>query len=342
VGGGFERGGGCLKISDIQLQVRDSESGNQFELGQTLTSVTWTWQIRDQPGKLEFSYLDIQSGQVPQYFYEGSIVVLYADAEKIFDGIVFKRERSHKDTINVTALDMLRYLNNKDVFVFDNHSQDEIFTAICKEHKIPFRIVNPMEYKTSPASHDNKTLYSMIMRALDETFIATQKYIILRDNVGTLELIDIEELKTDILIADNNLITGFDFKSDIDSSTYNYIKLIKDNKDTAKRELYIAMDSANIKKWGWLQYFDKMDEDANESQIKLKADQLLKLYNRKTRTLTITCLGNLKVTAGSGVYVAIKKLENEGIAQMQYCFVSKVTHKISKDIHTMDLQLEII
>lgn len=326
-------------LDDVTCTVADSESSNQVELQPILKSVQWEETILDQPGKLTLEYIK-QGLEKP--FFEGSNVVLAVAGQKVFDGYVFGRDRSQGDSVKVTVYDRLRYLNNSDTFVFEGATPNEIFTQICQSQELPFRIVNGSSFKTAPVAHDNKSLYSMIIRALDEAMIGTGKYLMIRDNAGTLEMVDVATLTTNLLIGDGSLLTGFDFKSSIDSNTYNYVKLVQENKDAGVREVYVAKDSSTIRKWGRLQYFEKVDEDMNEAQIKERADQMLKLYNRKTKTLKVSCLGDLQVRAGSGVGLAIEELVEEGIAKMQMVFASKVTHSISKELHTMDLQLEVV
>lgn len=322
----------------VELLVADSESTKQFSLGGVLTDVQWDTTLLDQPGKLTFTI--VESGS--EFFYEGSNVVLTVGGIKIFDGYLFERSRSEKDTMKCTCYDRLRYLNNKDTYVFTNATPSEIFTTICTEQQLPFKITNGSDYKTAPIAHDNKSLYSMIIRALDEAFVFSKQYLIVRDNAGTLEMINIENMLTNVFIGDESLLKGFDFVSSIDKQTYNYVKLIQEDKDKKIRHKYIAMDTSTIYKWGRLQYFEKMDEDANEAQIQERAMKVLNHYNRKTKTLKVTCLGDFQVQAGSGVGVGIKKVENEGIAYMQYAFASKVSHHITQDIHTMSLDLEVV
>lgn len=326
-------------MSNVRCVVADSESQRQIDLTPITTSLKWEETLLDQPGKLDFTYLE--SG-LDKPFMEGSNVVVSVKDRKVFDGYVFKRKRTEGDTCTCTAFDRLRYLNNKDTKVFDGATPTEIFSQLCSQQGLPFKITNGSNYKTAPCVHDNKSLYSMIIQALDEAMVATGQYLIVRDDVGTLEMIDIANMTTNLLIGDGSLLTGFNYSSSIDQDTYNYIKLIQENKDTKKRELYVAMDSANIAKWGRLQYFEKMDEKANAAQIIARANQLLKLYNRKTRSLSVSCIGDIRVRAGCGVGLAIEKLRDEGVPYMQMVFCSKVAHSITRELHTMDLTLEVV
>jgi hypothetical protein len=275
-------------------------------------------------------------------FFEGSNAVLTLGGVKIFDGFVFERTRTEDEKQKVICYDRIRYLNNHDTKVYENSSPNEIFTEICTEHELPFVITNGSDYKIAPIVHDNKALYAMIIRALDESFIHTMKYIILRDNAGILELVDVENLMTNILIGDQSLLTGYEYKCSIDAQTYNYIKLVQENKEEKVREAYVAKDSETIYKWGRLQYFEKVDEEMNPAQIRERTEQLLRLYNRKTKTIRVKCFGDFQVREGSGIILAINKLEGEQVPYMQRVFVSKSVHKISNEVHTMELDLEVV
>ena len=88
---------------------------------------------------------------------------------------------------------------------------------------------------------------------------------------------------------------------------------------------------------------EDLTETLNEEQIKERVAQLLKLYNRKTKSLSVKCIGIPDVIAGSGVALAIPKLAKEGVAQNQYAYCTKVTHSINKDgEHSMELTLEVV
>lgn len=70
---------------------------------------------------------------------------------------------------------------------------------------------------------------------------------------------------------------------------------------------------------------------------KLKADTLLKLFNRKTRNLKLTNVeGNHKARAG---YRIITFLNLGDIIVKNYLIIESVKHKFEESNHTMDLVL---
>ena len=163
----------------------------------------------------------------------------------------------------------------------------------------------------------------------------------IRDDFGTLQFTSLNRLKTLLFIGDESLLSEYNFKSTIEGDTYNQVKLIREDKKKAKREIYIVKDSVNIKKWGLLQYFEKMDEKANEAQIKERADMILKVKNRIVKTLKLDCIGDTRVFAGVGIVLGISDLVKDGIAMNKYFMVTSCTHKFSKDNHTMSLEMAV-
>ncbi|MBO9610389.1 MAG: hypothetical protein J7639_30800, partial [Paenibacillaceae bacterium] len=80
---------------------------------------------------------------------------------------------------------------------------------------------------------------------------------------------------------------------------------VQDNKDTGHRDVYIALDSANIAKWGRLQFYQKVDDNRNEAQIKELLDNLITLKNRETRSMRVEAIGDIRIRAGCYARVLI-------------------------------------
>ena len=98
--------------------------------------------------------------------------------------------------------------------------------------------------------------------------------------------------------------------------------------------MYIAQDSSNINRWGILQYFDTLQEGENGQA---KADALLSLYNKKTRSLRITnALGDNRVRAGSMIVV---NLDLGDVKLKNFMLVEKCKHTYKESEHWMDLTL---
>lgn len=143
------------------------------------------------------------------------------------------------------------------------------------------------------AIEDNTTLFDIIQNALDDTLITKGKTYVLYDKVGKLQLTDVAKMKVNTCLVDAETGQDYSYKTTIDSDVYNQIKLVYENKKKGTFDLYVTKDSKNIGKWGTLQYLDKID---NPDIGKLKSKALLKLYDKKKRTLTISgVIGNINV-----------------------------------------------
>ena len=322
---------------NIEAIVQDSKSGVAYDISELITDATWETTLTNQPGKLTFNYIDDNKVTIS----EGSPISFKVDGKGVFFGYIFKRGKKKDEKVPVTAYDQMRYLKNKDTYVLSNLTASQIFTKICSDFKLSFEVIDSSSYIVSPRVNDNKTLFEIIQHGIDETLINTGNWYMIRDNFGKLQFISINSMKTDLFIGDESLLIDFDYESSIDDDTYNQVKLIKENKETKKREIYIVKDSNTIKQWGLLQYFEKMDENANAAQIQARAEMILKLKNRVTKKLKLDCLGDLRVVAGSGVVLGINDLQKEGVAINQYFMVTTCSHTFQNDLHTMQLEVQV-
>ena len=143
------------------------------------------------------------------------------------------------------------------------------------------------------------------------------------------------EKTVECLVAMMGTVYSGNFYTVMDTkSPEERIKLIYDNKDTGKREIYITKDSNNINNWGVLQYFEKLNSNEN---AQAKADALLQLYNRKTRKLQIkNAIGDIRVRGGSSVIV---QLDLGDLKVQNFMIVEKVKHNFKNGEHFMDLTL---
>ena len=127
---------------------------------------------------------------------------------------------------------------------------------------------------------------------------------------------------------------NFDYTSSIDDQTYNRIKLVYEDSESGKREIFTAQDKeGTMKKWGTLQYYEAISDTQNAQN---KANALLSLYNSKTKKLKITALGDVRVRAGSYVVV---RLNIGDVTLDNFMMVEKCDHKFKDNEHTMTLTL---
>lgn len=277
--------------------------------------------------KLTFSY----PKSVDKKLNNGDYVEFEYQGVKLFAGTVFT-VKSNKENQEIIAYDQLRYFKAKDTLMRKNMSLSDLLN-VCAGNLLVTTEVQPITEKLPDYLFDNQTYLDMIYQSCSDHLMQTGYYYVLRDNVGKVELKEIYDLRVPIIIGDESLAYNYDYERSIDSDTYNQIKLAKDNQDTGQRDVYIVHDTSLIQKWGMLQYFEKVDGNLNDSQIKERADRLIKLKKRETEKLKLSALGDMRVAGGSGVRVI---LGNEGIDA--WAIVDSVTHTFTP-VHTMELSL---
>ncbi len=293
--------------------------------------VTWETARIGQPGKLTFNVVNDDVIN----FQEGNPVLFRVNEKDVFFGFVFVKERDKDQIIKVTAYDQLRYLKNKDTYIYENMKASDLVKKIINDFNLQAGIIEDTGYTIAYRIQDNKTLFDIIYDALDLTLMNKGKMYVLFDDFEKLNLRDVETMKIpDLVVGDYNA-QNYSYKTDIDTDTYNKIKLRRNNEKLGKTEEYELRHGVNINRWGVLQYFENVNEETN---MKAKAEAILKLKNKKKRTLQLKeVLGDIRVRAGTSVMTL---LENVGdISVKQYMLVEKCKHVFRNDEHWMTLDL---
>lgn len=319
-------------MKSVQILIQNGEN-IYFPLVEE--GIDWELERKGSPGKLTFKVVD--DGKIK--LEEGNSVRMSADGKNVFYGFVFDIGRNKDKLLSVTCYDQLRYLKNKDTYVYSNKTAGDVVRMLANDFNLRVGEIESTGYMIPNRVEDNTTLFDMIQNALDLTVTATGQLYVLYDDFGKINLMNVDHMRVldaerKVLVIDMKTAGNFDYKSSIDSNTYNKIKLIYENNDTGTRDVFISKDTENINKWGVLQYFDTIDKNVNGAA---KADNLLSLYNKKAKTLQIKdCLGDIRVRAGSMLIVCLDlgdtKLKN-------WMIVEKVKHKFKNKEHLMDLSL---
>lgn len=303
------------------------QHGNTLMLPPIVDGVTVEWQRKGQPGKLTFECIKTDNLS----FSEGDACRFSVNGTPLFYGFVFEKSRTGSDSkkIKVTVYDQLYYLNNKDYFQYENKTATEVVRMLADDFGLNLGTLENTSYKIASRTEDNKSLFDIIQTALDETLKATTQLYVLYDKAGKLTLSNISSMKLGLVINDDTA-GDYDYKSSIASNTYNKIRLFREGSDPVT-----VKDASTIKQWGVLQYAEKVNDDS--TNLNNMAASLLKLYNTKTRTLSVkNVLGDTRVRAGTMLVVIL------GLGDMNlsnYMLVESVKHSFKDNEHLMELKL---
>lgn len=321
------------EILTAELLISDSSGGKVFA-PEAESEIVWSTEREGAAGKLSF----VINGDEGADFSEGAAVRFKADGRGIFFGYVFTEKREKEGALHITAYDGLRYLSNRETYIYENKTASQLVKMIAEDYGLKLGRVDNSKVVISSRIEENTTLFDMIENALELTLKGGGDRFVLFDDFGKLSLRNISSMYVgengSYLLIDEETGENFEYTQSIDSGTCNRVKLIYNNKKSGKREAYIAQDKSNIAKWGTLQYLGSLSKGENGQ---LKAETLLKLYNRKSRKLKLTgVFGDARVRAGSIVAVRLK-LGKEMLNN--FMVAEKAVHRFGAKGHFMDLTL---
>lgn len=316
----------------IAILYQNIKTGDAFDITSIVSSAKWATKRTGSPASVELSVLVDESIT----WDHGGIVTVKSNDEGIFYGYVVKISQTEKDKVSITAYDQTWYLKkNKETYVFSGLRADQIVKRIATDFELKTGTLANTGYSIPSMIEDGQTLFDIVLKAIDHTLVNTGKMFVLWDDFGSLTITDVEAAKLDLFVGDDSLATGFTYSSEIDSDTYNKIKLVQDNKATGKRDVYIFQDSNSMTFWGILQNYEVVDEAMNEGQIKELGGKMLELYNRPSRSFEVSAISDLSVRAGRALFIGI-----DAVKVNSFFIVEEASHDLLKE--TMNLKLKVV
>lgn len=322
-------------IYEVKLIHHD---GTEWDISQIVQNLTWKTSHIGKAGSACFNLIKGGLYQSRDFTYNnGDMVRVRVGDIEVFHGYIFAIDAGRDEVVSITAYDQIRYLMNTDTYVFVNQTATDIVKRIANDFQLQLGHIADTEYIIPTMSEDGQKLLDIICKAITLTYSNKGKDYCLYDDFGKLCLRNVEDVKLDFYIGEESLLYDYTVKTSIDDDTYNRIKLYRDNSETGKREIYMAEDSVNIKRWGLLQLYQSVDEKMNPPQIEEMLNNLAQLKNRERKSLQINALGDIRVRAGIRVHI---KIDEYGVDQA--LLVDECTHSFDNDAHTMSLDLKVI
>lgn len=312
----------------IQLMYQNSETGQVYDLATVANKVSFKTNRRGSPGSVEIELnTDIN-------FPFGSPLAVKDNETKLFFGFLFRVKKGKKGKRTLVFFDQIKYLLRNESYLFKNKDLESILKTITKDFELLLGEINVPGDPLPTMLKEDKTALDIIQEALDEVLVQTGHMLVLWDDYGALRVDVPQNMRIQTVLADASIISDYEYEGSIEDSA-NMVKIAQDNKETGKREIYIFMDSNNVKRWGKLQHFEVVDEKINEAQIKKMGDMLLKLKNRVYETINLEfSVGDWDFRAGRGVFVDVKDIGEKG-----WYVMDEVSHEVTATAHTMKVKL---
>lgn len=319
-----------------KLLVYNAASVTVYDYAPIIEKVTYTTKRKLGAGELEFSYVQ----KSPINMAEGDKVQFYADGKGIFEGYVFTIEQDREGKVQATAYDQMRYLKTNESYSFVGIKLGEIIQQIATDLQLETGVLEDTGYAIPMLTKEDTECLDMIDYAVGLTQYNTGKTYSVFDDFGKISLREAKSVLGAAVIGNRSLLTDYTFKSDIDSDTYNQIKLVRPNKDTGQGDTYIFNDSDTIKKWGLLQKYEKVDENLNEAQINEQGTIMMAYYDRVLKNLSVDSMGIPGLRAGDMVMIKIDDIPE--LRNGYKLIADKVKHVFANGEHTMSLEARML
>lgn len=315
-----------------ELLIANKQTGKIWDAANCVQTASWTTNRTGSPGTFKFTLN--KAGDIS--YVEGDTVRFSVDGQLQFFGWVFTKEKDRWDVVQTTCYDRLRYLKASASYALYNMTAGQIIQQIAGDLQLSTGAIADTGYAIPSLIEQEQTCFDIIEGALQQTLLNTGNIYVLYDDGNGLALQQPASMISPVIIGDKSLLTEYTYKTDIDSQTYNSVKLSRPNEDTGRADIFIAQDSTNIGKWGLLQLYQTVDGAMNDAQVQAQAQASLEYYNRRMRTLKVTSLGVNGLRAGQMVMMKVQGLGD--INLNQYVLLEKVTHTWENDVHTMDFE----
>ncbi len=314
--------------SGVYVKILDKSEGEcEFDI------ISLVWRSTKSSGA---SSIEVTMPNLSTFIKNGQKVRAYVDNTLIFEGYIFYVQ-SDNFTLSFKAYDSLRYLMYKDEKVFQNKTATQIIGEILSERKLTKGELENTSYVLERAVYIGTSLLDIIYQSLDKTYKATGRNYLFYDDCGKLCLKNTERTKLDVLLESRSNIIECNVTKEIDSDTYNYVKLYQEDGRRGYRNVKVVSDIQSASQYGVLGYFERVDSFLNDAQITQKANSILKEKNRQVEKLSLSCIGNTSCRAGMCVNV------NETLQGVNGTFlIQSAVHKIDANGYRMELELQAV
>lgn len=323
-------------MTQYEVLIENKSMGKIWNISPCVRSANYKTKRTGSPGTLELEIVkravfDVDCGDTVRFSVNGTLV---------FYGWIFSTSRDRWGTLRATCYDRLRYLKASASYTFYAQSAGQIISQIAADLQITTGAIADTGYLIPSLVEEEQTCLDIIGDAVDQTLLNTGRLYTFYDDGNGLALAEAGSMLAGTLIGDKSNLTEYTLKDDIDSQTYNSVKLARPNEETGRTDVFIAQDSSTIAAWGLLQLYQSVDGDLNDAQIQAQAASTLAFYNRPTRTLQISALGVVGLRAGQMAYLKISTIED--LAAGRYVLIEQADHTFENQIHTMDLEIRIL
>ena len=314
------------------MEILVESGGYIYDITEMCIDLSWTDMLNEGSSILEMSY--IKNGLTLD---NGDMIRITGDSPEqgIFFGMVRTVGGKKSKIINVKAYDQLFITKSKDIVVLENGTLKSLVQQMGTMLSLTMGAVEEPGFILKTIASSDKSWLDIINQGISDTLIggAERDMYCLRDEFGFVCLWNMRNLQLPLVLGDNSLCTDYQWKKSIVDDYYNRVKVLWKDEASGKMDMRIAEDLDAINRFGFLQYLETAQGIDSAAKAQERANNLLKLYNHEISTLTLDCLGDIRVRAGNSIYGSI-----EDISLNRRLIVKKAIHTFLP-VHTMKVEV---
>ncbi|MDO4541306.1 MAG: M23 family metallopeptidase [Bacillota bacterium] len=324
-----------LEAKEYRLLLGSRDDVRVYDVFPCVVSMVWETKRAAGPAKLVFTLLKTEG----MAFWEGDKVRLMVGGENLFTGYVFAKEKNHLGEISVICFDQLRYLRARQSYNFTGQSPENVIKKIAGDFGLNCGTLAATGYTIPSFIVDSQTCLDTIYQSLELTTAATGRSYCFYDDGGRLRLRSSTEMVSPYILGEDSFAESYSYATTINDGVYNSVKLVRPNDITGLGDAYVARSEKNIRRWGLLQHYQRVNMDMNPAEIREQAKTMLLRANRPGRVMTMTCIGIDEIRAGQVLKIILSDMGD--IAMDQFLTVDEAVHRWDEQGHTMDLAFSI-
>lgn len=219
----------------MQLLCYHRETDEMFDITSLASEITYTTELFKQAGQLDCLLQRDESGLFKAEYGD---IINFVNGKQTFYGYVFTTGVDSNGIYRIMAYDGLRYLSNQISFLVSTLPLGGIFKQLCLECEIKnYHVEADLPTYIIPDQYTlNACAYDIIDYAMIKATYANggNGMFFVKDVNGVLTLTSTAKTLTNVILGDNSLVTSYTYEESVDEQTYNYIKIISQEKATPK------------------------------------------------------------------------------------------------------------
>ena len=240
-----------------------------------------------------------------------------------FRGKIFEISYSNKDEIEITAYDILKYLQGSKYYVFPTCDLATRIKVMCADLAIDYGYLAKTP-NCKAQLYTDKSYGDILQDCQDYLLYTNGKMFVHRVEDNKIALRDLDTLKTNYLITDR-ILTDYSYTVSAED-VVNVVEITQKNKDTGEYTKVVMGDTASMDKLGVLSSTEDADEDLTYAQLVEKAKNTLFINKQLKYDLSFTIPAIAKLDVFDVITCKIGDQVNYGyISDITWDFIEEET-----------------